>query len=216
MLVRPSRLTDVHLCSLFPPSLPMSTGAPYLGIKDKDVSWFDTNPQIRPEARELLENYAGIPAQDVDEHVLSIVNTLLARFINGDMLDRHNAELNALDGSFDTIHIGMVLQLFNLEEQTQFLSATVDKLKRDSGGVVVGHTLGHVDAVEAPGAYKKPSMLHNWESWMAMWREVERRTGREVDVRGSFDVFVGFGHKRGNEDWKDDDWRSIVFEVWMK
>ena len=143
-------------------------------------------------------------------------DTLQARFINADMLDITNEELNALDGTFDTIHIGLVLQLFNLEEQIQFLINTIHKLKKQPGGLIVGHTLAHADGVEVPGAFNKPNMRHNWETWKEMWSEIERRTGTRFELRGGIDEKIGFGDRRGTRTWRPEGWRRIVFEVWMK
>ncbi|KAH6645005.1 hypothetical protein BKA67DRAFT_696761 [Truncatella angustata] len=45
----------------------------HVGSKNKNVGWFaKTEPVIQPAARDLLENYSGIPAEKIVEHVLAI------------------------------------------------------------------------------------------------------------------------------------------------
>ncbi|KAF4974465.1 hypothetical protein FZEAL_8636 [Fusarium zealandicum] len=280
----------------------MSNEELYVGLKDKQVPWFDAHRSIQEEARDLLENYGGIPTDGVDDHVSAMRDkiwqvfpypcvgelgfldlnlaereaypqiiarlraspearhldigccvgqdirklvhdgvpsdqivgvelergytelgyelfndraTLKTRFVNADMLDTENKELKALNGTFDTIHIGLVLQLFNLEEQMQFLTNTIAKLK-PSGGLIVGHTLAHQEGIEVPGAFNKPNMRHNWETWIGMWDEIESRVGREIKMKGCIDGHVGFGERRGKETWRDRKWRRIVFEVIVK
>jgi hypothetical protein len=49
--------------------------SPHVGSKDKTVGWFNkTAPELQPAARELLEKYAGIPEDQVVDHVLNIVS----------------------------------------------------------------------------------------------------------------------------------------------
>lgn len=49
---------------------------PNVGSKDKSVGWYDqTFHGIEPAARELLEKYSHIAAEDVDQYVITMVGT---------------------------------------------------------------------------------------------------------------------------------------------
>ncbi|KZL65222.1 methyltransferase domain-containing protein [Colletotrichum incanum] len=51
--------------------------------------------------------------------------TLKTRFINADMLDDGIAELNQLEGTFDTSHLGLCLYVWNREEQMVVLRRVI-------------------------------------------------------------------------------------------
>jgi hypothetical protein len=54
----------------------MATETFIFGSKDKTVDWFaKTAPDLHPAARELLEQYAGIPEDQVIKHVQEIVSS---------------------------------------------------------------------------------------------------------------------------------------------
>lgn len=46
-----------------------------VGDKSKAAPWYSTEARISPEAREMLQEYAGIPPEDVKDHVLTTVRT---------------------------------------------------------------------------------------------------------------------------------------------
>lgn len=47
----------------------------HVGSKNKNVGWFaKAIPELQSAARDLLENYSGIPKDKVIEHVLDIVS----------------------------------------------------------------------------------------------------------------------------------------------
>jgi hypothetical protein len=52
--------------------------SPFVGSKDKSVGWYDKNPpELQPAALELLEKYAGVPADKVLDHVITMVSRRL-------------------------------------------------------------------------------------------------------------------------------------------
>lgn len=57
------------------------TVAPVIGSKDKSVGWYDKDfPGVKPDARTLLETYAHIAPDKVDEYVLEMVRLPPAPF----------------------------------------------------------------------------------------------------------------------------------------
>lgn len=56
-----------------------SDNHPEVGTRDKDVPWYSEELKLGDQARELLENYSRIPADEVETHVRKIVIGLLLR-----------------------------------------------------------------------------------------------------------------------------------------
>lgn len=51
----------------------MTANVPRVGSRDETVKWFDQTVTVPPQARDLLETYSRIPADKVEDHVLTIV-----------------------------------------------------------------------------------------------------------------------------------------------
>lgn len=137
--------------------------------------------------------------------------TLHTQFVIGNMLDDGNAELNALEGTFDTFHVGLVLHLFNLQEQVKFLKRIMKLSKRDTTVLVVGHCIGHVDGVEVTSTRGELTMRHNLETWEKLWHQVSEETGTKWKLRTDMDDLVGFGPRHTK--WRDPERRRILFEA---
>lgn len=72
---------DDAKATLLPDAKSFYSNASKIGSKDKSVGWYDKDFSGTPtDSRELLESYAGIHAEDVDSHVLSIVSILHSHF----------------------------------------------------------------------------------------------------------------------------------------
>jgi SAM-dependent methyltransferase len=135
-----------------------------------------------------------------------------SQFVVANMLDENNDELDSLAGSFDTIHVGMVIQLFNRDEQMKFLAKVFKLGKEEPGVLIVGHFLGHTDAAEdVPGKFGQANMRHNLESWFKLWNEVCEKTGTRWRLETTIDTLVGFGPRHST--WRDPKWRRLVFEA---
>lgn len=52
----------------------MTAVVPQVGSRDQNVKWFDKSVTVPVQARDLLEEYSRIPAEDVAEHVISLVS----------------------------------------------------------------------------------------------------------------------------------------------
>jgi hypothetical protein len=46
---------------------------PLVGVRDKNIPWYDNSLVLQDEARELLEKYSNIEPDKVKEHVLFMV-----------------------------------------------------------------------------------------------------------------------------------------------
>jgi hypothetical protein len=44
-----------------------------LGTKDKSKPWYAKTLKLQPTARQVLEQYSGIPPEEVESHVLALV-----------------------------------------------------------------------------------------------------------------------------------------------
>lgn len=140
-------------------------------------------------------------------------DTLQTRFLAGDVTrpddGETGAELAALRGTVDMLHVGMVLHLWDLETQTRFCEALVQQYARpEPGTLVFGHSAGRVEAAEWPNPLGKVMFKQNPDSFAAMWDEVSRRTG----TRWKVDAWLYHGSMEKNH-WDDPQARKLMFEV---
>ncbi|TKW50473.1 hypothetical protein CTA1_5541 [Colletotrichum tanaceti] len=218
-----------------------------LGDKSKAAPWYSIEARITPEAREMLQEYAGIPPEDVKDHILTTDlrrlvhdgvdsaktvaveleqgyidagyelfrdrDTLRTRFVNADMLDDRSAELDALEGSFDTAHLGLCLHLWNREEQMVVLGRVIRLLKQKPGVVILGHAAGHADGIDVPGVANRPALRHNQESWEKMWADISKQTGTKWELKTEVSDYPGTREPEGRPSWWDKDMRFLGFEV---
>ncbi|KAH8651304.1 hypothetical protein BX600DRAFT_502056 [Xylariales sp. PMI_506] len=271
----------------------------HVGSKNKSVGWFDkTLPELQPAARELLEKYSGVPADDVVNHVLTIrdqaweVNaypcigqfrfldlslmrlavyprileklkaggkfldvgcclaqdirklvfdgvpaeslygaeyeapfidvgyelfrdrdTLKAHFTQADVLDDDpEAPLNKLRESMDIVHLGMVLHVFDRDEQLAALERCLTILKPEPGVLLVGQAVGHAEGKRSPAHEGKFSYKHSDVTFRELVADIEKKTGVKLKVDAHLDHGLGVGD--GKRKWDlDDKTRRLIFQV---
>ncbi|KAK1519496.1 cytochrome P450 55A1 [Colletotrichum costaricense] len=270
-----------------------------VGDRSKAAPWYSVEAQISAEARKMLEEYAGIPPDEVRDHVVAMRDKiwevfpypcigefhfldfnlahrpgypqLLARlqdnpsarhldiaccvgqdlrrlvhdgvasskivaveleqgyidagyelfrdrdrletrFVNADMLDDGDARLNAMEGTFDTAHLGLCLHLWTREQQMVVLRRVIRLLKQEPGVMIVGHAAGHADGIELKGVWDKPALRHNLETWEKMWAELSEQTGSKWKLNTVVSEQIG---TRGIErpSWWGSDMRFVGFEL---
>ncbi|KAI8293224.1 Methyltransferase trt5 [Colletotrichum sp. SAR 10_98] len=171
--------------------------------------------------------YDGVPSQnitaieieqgyiDAGYDLFRDRDTLKTTFVNADMLDDKSAKLNALEGQFDSAHLGLCLHLWNRGDQMTVLKRVIRLLKQKPGVVMVGHAVGHADGLELPGMFNKPSLRHNLQTWESMWVDISKATGTrwklKTEVSDQIGTMDGPGAKKPA--WWDKDWRFVAFEV---
>jgi len=134
-----------------------------------------------------------------------------AKFICADVLDTSNADMNALLGTVDIIHVSMVLHVWDWNDQIRACERMVAFLKPQKGSLILGRLVGRLTACHWRGPAGKPMFKHNVESFHKLWAEVGRRTGTEWEVRAEF--AGAFGSQNGGQHWEDPATRRLMFEV---
>jgi len=104
-------------------------------------------------------------------------DTLQAKFIVADLLDRSNEEARALLGTVDIANVGMVLHVWDLEGQIKACERVVEFMNRQEGALIVGCSVGHAEPGTTRGPEGTDIHTHNVASFKEMWVEVGRRTG---------------------------------------
>jgi SAM-dependent methyltransferase len=117
--------------------------------------------------------------------------------------------LSQFEGKMSSIYIGMVLVLFNYEEQKTVLRNLLKILVDDGTGILVGNTVGHKDGLAFPGMMGKMTQLHNLETWKKLWKEVEEETGFMVKT---WEDFMHISPE-GTYGWRAEDRNILGFEV---
>jgi hypothetical protein len=135
-------------------------------------------------------------------------NTLKTHFIAGDLFDKSNPEIKAIEGSIDIAHLGMFLHLWDLEGQTRACERIVELMRPQTGSLIVGHSAGRVEAAEWFNPVGPSMFKQNVESFTEMWEEVGRRTGSRWVVSASLQETQIEGRH-----WDDPLARKLVFEV---
>lgn len=51
-----------------------------VGDKSKAAPWYSKEVRLTPEARRMLEDYSKVPPEEVKDHVLRMVQTLLITY----------------------------------------------------------------------------------------------------------------------------------------
>lgn len=134
-----------------------------------------------------------------------------ATFVVADLMDRADARVRALEGSFGVVQFGMVLHIWDLEGQTRACERVVELLRPEKGVMVVGQSVGDVGGTEAPGRGGKMIFKQNVETFEKMWEEVGRRTGTKWEVRARLDEGLGIDQKK--REWDAPTTRRLNFEV---
>jgi hypothetical protein len=134
--------------------------------------------------------------------------TLAAHFIVGDLMDKSNEALRAIEGTVDIAHLGMVLHLWSLEGQIQFCERVVQLMRPLAGAVIVGHSAGRVEASEWFNPVGKTMFKHNVESFAEMWDHVGHRTGTSWEASSWLTL-----PPEESRHWDDPLARKLMFEV---
>ncbi|KAK9424193.1 putative Phosphatase activator [Seiridium unicorne] len=125
------------------------------------------------------ENLVGLEVTpglfDVAYDFFNDGDSLKSTFINADLFDRTNTTVEAMKGTFDYVHLGMILHTWTLlEDQTAACVRVLEFLKPQPGVLIVGQAVGHVLGLES-GA--KRIFKHNCETFARLWEVVGARTG---------------------------------------
>lgn len=142
--------------------------------------------------------------------------SLRTSFIQADVLDIGTANpLNELSGAFDFIHLGMVLHIYQWDQQRDMLERCVDLLKPESGVLILGQALGSADGGLSAGQtganFTGKPFKHNATTFQTLWKEIGERTATKWDCRASIDG--GLGVDSGMRKWDVSSSRRLVFEV---
>lgn len=141
--------------------------------------------------------------------------TLQTHFVQADILQLHEADssLAPLLGTFEFIHLGMVLHIFDWEEQRKVLENCVRLLKPEAGVMILGRAVGDVKGtMRGVGNLRgKQPFRHSVETFRKMWQEIEERTGATFDCRACIEN--GIGADQATWAWDLKTSRRLEFEV---
>lgn len=139
-------------------------------------------------------------------------DTLKVNFMQADILNLgEGSPLAALKGTFDFVHLGMVLHIFGWEKQREALENCIQLLKPQAGVLILGQAVGDADGTTSGSQWGAKSFRHNDVSFRKLWKEIEERTGVKYDCRASIDG--GLGVDEGNRKWDLKSAKRLVFEV---
>lgn len=140
-------------------------------------------------------------------------NTLKVHFMQADVLDPNpETQLHQLKGRIDIVHMGMVLHVFNREEQLTALQSCVEILKPELGTLIVGQAVGHSEGKLSPAHEGKFSFKHSDNTFRKLIEDLEIKTGAKFRVKAELDQGLGVGD--GKRKWDlDDKTRRLTFEV---
>ncbi|PSR86966.1 hypothetical protein BD289DRAFT_389105 [Coniella lustricola] len=150
--------------------------------------------------------------------------TLAARFIKADFRDETVESTQALLGTVDVCHVGMVLHIWDLEDQIKACVRLTDFLNKKKdleqslgdymprGPFIVGTSAGRtVASVANEGIGGKQNYLHDVESFKVMWKEVGKRTGLKFQTNVWTHSRFGLDGEKAH--WNDPGRRILVWEV---
>ncbi|KAG8158445.1 hypothetical protein KVR01_011567 [Diaporthe batatas] len=107
-----------------------------------------------------------------------------ATFMEADALDiSADSPLAQLKGEVDFVHLGMVLHVFGRDHQRALLENCISLLKPESGSMILGTAVGHVEGLQAPAGH----FLQSDKTFKAMVADISERTGVKFDCRVSLD-----------------------------
>ena len=133
---------------------------------------------------------------------------LATRFLKANVLTDIDT-LSQFEGKISSIYIGMVLSLFNHEEQKTVLRNLLKMLVDDGTGILLGNTVGHVDGLMQPAMMGKMTLLHNLETWKKLCKEIEEETGFKIQTWEEL-MYIP---PDGTYGWRHEDRRILAFEV---
>lgn len=146
-------------------------------------------------------------------------DSLEAHLFQADILDRSSSDgLDALSGTMEFVHLGMVLHIFEWDQQREILERCITLLKAQPGVMILGQAVGNVEggglSTAGPAGASstgKVGFKHNVTTFQKLWKEIEERTGARWECRASIDG--GLGVDSGARKWDTASARRLVFEV---
>lgn len=166
------------------------------------------------------ENICGVeleaPFIDLGFDFFRDRDTLKVTFKQADVFDQsEKSPLQALVGTIDFIHLGMILHIFQLDAQIELLERCIKLLKPIPGVLILGQAVGDADgfltAGQIGGNFSKKAFRHNDKTFKELWKEIETRTNTKWECRASIDS--GLGVSDGKRQWDLPSARRLVFEV---
>lgn len=143
---------------------------------------------------------------------------LSAKMMQANVLDRSaGSPFDELAGTLDYIHLGMVLHVFERDQQREVLENCIRLLKPKRGVLILGQAVGNADGgvsagqTQTGGDWTGKIFRHNDVTFRALWEEIGVRTGTRWDCRASVDG--GLGVDSGKRAWDSPKARRLVFEV---
>jgi SAM-dependent methyltransferase len=140
---------------------------------------------------------------------------LKGRFVApADILGDEGGAVAKLDGTFDVVQLGMILHLFNWDEQKTVFIRTVNLLKEGKkGSLIIGQAVGDLGGIQkqTAGGGDKFTFMHNAESFEKLVKEVGEATGTEWGVRAFLDPHIGM--QKDRLAWNDPSTRMLSFEI---
>ncbi|KAK2603866.1 hypothetical protein QQS21_003901 [Conoideocrella luteorostrata] len=137
---------------------------------------------------------------------------LKAHFVAGDLFDRAEPQLLAVQGTFGIVNMGQILHIWDREGQLAACRRVVELLRPEPGSIIVGQCVGHLDGVESHGSGRKGTFQHNVETFRSMWDELSRQTGTSWEVHARLEKSPVIGGE-GKRNWSSPSVRRLVFSV---
>lgn len=135
-------------------------------------------------------------------------DTLKVHFMQANIFDLgEGSALGPLRGTFDFIHLGMVLHMFDWDRQRVALENCIQLLKPEAGALVLGQAVGDAEGTSAG----RLVFRHSDVTFKKLWKEIEEKTGLKFDCRAWVDT--GLGIDDGNRGWDLTSARRLAFEV---
>jgi hypothetical protein len=165
----------------------------------------DGAPADRLWGAELLPDFINLGYELFDDK-----DRLTAHFLTADIFDT-DGPLSTMKNTFDFIHIGLFLHLFDWEGQKKACETIVGLLKSEKGVMVLGQQVGSLQPGQVPKSSGSQMFKHDATTFEKMWKEIGEATGTEWEVRASLDV--GLGIEKHKRKWDDPNTRRLIFEV---
>lgn len=134
-------------------------------------------------------------------------------FVQADILklDEADSPLAPLMGTFEFVHLGMVLHVFDWDKQRTVLENCVKLLKPQAGVLIVGRAVGDLKGTTEGAVWSGQSFRHSDGTFKKLWGEVSEKMGVKFDCRALFEGVIGAD--QGTWSWDLKTSRRIRFEV---
>lgn len=123
--------------------------------------------------------------------------------------------LAAWRGQLKAVQLGMILHLFDWEEQVTAFANAIALLNDHEGVSVFGQATGNLDGREtrtlSPGGVERKTWKHNVNTFEKLIKDVEQRTGTRWIVHAELDEALSVND--GKRTWDDPKTRRLLFEI---